>query len=141
MSVMAVTNTLLAMLAGMILVSIANARGATAAMRLHRMVPAMATLVAFAGFALLVACSGSGGGTMPTGTPAGNYTVSVTVKAGTQTATTSVSVIVQQPHARQDEEFANTLLSASGWNLATPQSGRRVIGNLNPHHCITTSAP
>jgi hypothetical protein len=86
---------LLAMLAGLMLVSIASGRGATAAVRLRRMAPTMATLVAFAGLTLLVACGGSGGGTTPTGTPAGTYTVTITAKAGAQTATTSVSVIVQ----------------------------------------------
>ncbi|MFZ0884904.1 MAG: choice-of-anchor D domain-containing protein, partial [Candidatus Acidiferrales bacterium] len=92
-------GTLLAMLAGMMLVAIASGRGATPAMRLRRMAaaPALATLVAFAGLALLAACGGSGGGggTKPTGTPAGTYMVTITATAGTQTATTSVSVTVQ----------------------------------------------
>jgi hypothetical protein len=49
------------------------------------------------GLALLAACGGGGsGGTPPTsGTPAGTYSVTVTATAGTQTATTVVSVIVQ----------------------------------------------
>lgn len=87
--------TLLAMLAGMMLLPLATAGGATTALRLRRMAPALATLVAFAGLALLVACGGSGGGTTPSGTPAGTYTVTITATAGTQTATTSVSVTVQ----------------------------------------------
>jgi hypothetical protein len=87
--------TLLAMLAGMMLVSLASPRGATPALRLRRVAPALATLVAFAGLALLAACGGSGGGATPTGTPAGTYTINITAKAGTQTATTSVSVTVQ----------------------------------------------
>jgi hypothetical protein len=88
---------LLAMLSGMMLVSISSGGAARAAMRWNRMAPALATLLAFAGLALLVACGGSGGGggTTPTGTPAGTYMVSVTATAGTQTATTNVSVIVQ----------------------------------------------
>jgi large repetitive protein len=95
--VVGVAEALLAMLAAMMLVSIASACGATAALRLRRvaLAPALATLVVFAGLALLAACGGSGGGTMPTGTPAGTYTVTVTAKAGTQSATTNVSVIVQ----------------------------------------------
>ena len=91
----AVARTLLAMLAAMMHGSLANARGATTAVRLRRMAPSLATPVAFAGLALLVACGGSGGGTMPTGTPAGTYTVSITATAGAQKATTSVSVTVQ----------------------------------------------
>jgi Lactonase, 7-bladed beta-propeller/Divergent InlB B-repeat domain/Abnormal spindle-like microcephaly-assoc'd, ASPM-SPD-2-Hydin len=91
----AVADTLLAMLAGMMLVTIVSARGATAAVRLRRMAPSLAGLVAFAGLALLVACGGSGGGTTPMGTPAGTYTVTVTATAGTQKATTIVSVTVQ----------------------------------------------
>ena len=49
------------------------------------------------GLALLAACGGSGtGGTPPaSGTPAGTYSVTVTATAGTQTATTVVSIIVQ----------------------------------------------
>ena len=88
---------LLAMLSGMMLVSISSGGAARAAMRWNRMAPALATLVGFAGLALLVACGGSGGGggTTPTGTPVGTYMVSVTATAGTQTATTNVSVIVQ----------------------------------------------
>lgn len=97
-----VAEMLLAMLAGMMLVSISRGRdasehGARAAVRWRRTAPALATLVAFVGLALLVACGGSGGGggTTPTGTPAGTYMVAVTATAGTQTATTNVSVIVQ----------------------------------------------
>ncbi len=86
---------LLAVLAEMMLVGIANARAATAALRLRRIAPALAILVAFAGLALLAACGGSGGGTTPSGTPAGTYTVAITATAGTQKATTSVSVTVQ----------------------------------------------
>jgi hypothetical protein len=84
------------MLAGMMLVSVASARSATAAVRLRRMAPALATLVAFAGLVLLVACGGIGtGGTTPTGTPAGTYAITVTATSGTQTATRNLSVIVQ----------------------------------------------
>jgi len=95
LSVAAGAETLLAMLAGMMLLSLASARGVTAAVLLRRTAPALATLVAFVGLGLLVACGGSGGGTMPTGTPAGTYTVTVTATAGTQKATTNLSVIVE----------------------------------------------
>jgi len=94
-SVVTVAQTLLAMLAAMMLVSLASTRGGTAALRLRRMAPSLATLVAFAGLTLLVACGGSGSGTMPTGTPANPYTITITATAGTQKATTSVSVTVQ----------------------------------------------
>jgi hypothetical protein len=94
-SVAAVAEMLLAMLAGMMLLSVANARGAMVAVRLRRIAPALATGVAFAGLAVLVACGGSGGGTTQTRTPAGTYTVTMTATAGTQKATTTVSVTVQ----------------------------------------------
>jgi len=86
---------LLAMLAGMMLLSVANACGAMVAVRLRRIAPALVIGVAFAGLAVLVACGGSGGGTTQTGTPAGTYTVTMTATAGTQKATTTVSVTVQ----------------------------------------------
>ncbi len=92
---MTVAQTLLGTLAGIMLVSLAAARGATTALRLRRMAPSLATLFAFAGLALLVACGGSGGGTMPTGTPAGTYAITITATAGTQKATTRVSETVQ----------------------------------------------
>jgi len=49
------------------------------------------------GLALLAGCGGSGsGGTQPSsGTPAGSYTVTITATAGVQTASTTVSVVVQ----------------------------------------------
>jgi hypothetical protein len=58
-----------------------------------RQILRVAALVA--GLALLAACGGSGGTPPTSGTPAGTYSVTVTATAGTQTATTVVSVIVQ----------------------------------------------
>jgi hypothetical protein len=87
------------MLAGMMLLSIARARGTTAAVLLRRMAPALATLVAFVGLGLLVACGGSGGGTTPTGTPAGTYTMTVTGTftgtGGSTTRSVQVTLIVR----------------------------------------------
>jgi hypothetical protein len=98
-SVAAVAETLLAMLAGMMLLSIASARGTTAAALLRRMAPALATRVAFVGLGLLVACGGSGGRTTPTGTPAGTYTTTVTGTftgtGGSTTRSLQVTLIVQ----------------------------------------------
>jgi hypothetical protein len=60
---------------------------------------AAAPLAAFAmvvGLAFLAACGGGGGGGGgQTGTPPGTYTVKITATAGTQSATTTVSVTVQ----------------------------------------------
>ncbi len=59
---------------------------------------AFAPLAIFAmlgGLALLAACGGGGGGGGMTGTPAGTYVVTIKATAGTQTATTTVSVVVQ----------------------------------------------
>lgn len=93
----------LAMLAGIMLVSIASARGATAAMRLRRMTPLLASLVAFAGLTRLVARGGNGGGRTPTGTRAGTYMVTATATAGTQTAPNHLRIHAANERGRGSE--------------------------------------
>jgi hypothetical protein len=53
----------------------------------------LALLVALAGGVL--ACGGSGGGTIYPGTMPGNYTITVTGTSGTATATGTISLTVQ----------------------------------------------
>jgi hypothetical protein len=57
---------------------------------------ALAMFAMLGGLTLLAACGGGGGGSGgQTGTPAGTYVVTIKAIAGTQTATTTVSVVVQ----------------------------------------------